>query len=131
MILFFSFFLLSIRVESIQPVINPRFVEFTPSVDHNSTNVEGIPFLTNYELRIFLADGDTFVMPVNLNKPTPNASNVISVNITDIILSLPSGDYTSRVAAKGPGGENISETSNGFAVDKGVPMSPSVLTIIK
>jgi hypothetical protein len=112
-------------------VINPTMVEFTPSVDHNTSDVTGQPFLTRYELRIFLADGDTFVQPVNLNKPQPDANNLVRLNITDTILALPSGDYSSRVAAIGPGGENVSELSNGFVVDKGLPLSPTSLTIIK
>lgn len=123
-------FLLLLLAQTPTTVINPTTVEFTASVDHNTADVQGIPFLTRYELRIFLADGNTFVQPVNLNKPLP-VDNVVRVVITDTILALPSGDYSSRVAAIGPGGENISELSNGFVVDKGMPLSPSALTIIK
>lgn len=113
------------------PVVNPTIAEFTASVDHNTTDVTGIPFLTNYELRIFLADGDTFVKPVNLNKPIPDANKVIRLEIKDTILALPSGSYTTRVASIGPGGSNVSEKSNIFYVDKGLPLSPSSVVIIK
>lgn len=123
-------FLILLLVAQSTTVINPTTVEFTASVDHNTADVQGIPFLTRYELRIFLADGNTFVQPVNLNKPLP-VNNVVRVIITDTILALPSGDYSSRVAAIGPGGENISEVSNGFVVDKGIPISPSSVIIIK
>lgn len=115
-------------------VTNPRYAEFTPSANHSELQpVTGEPVLTNYELRIFLADGDTFVQPaVNLNKPIPDiATNKITVDIGDTILALPSGVYTTRIAAKGPGGENVSEKSNVFDVNKDLPLSPASLTIIK
>jgi hypothetical protein len=125
------FLLLLILGQAPTPVVNPGTAEFTASADHNVVDVSGVPILTKYELRIFLADGDTFVKPVNLNKPVPGTNNLISLGIKDTILALPSGSYTSRVASIGPGGETVSEKSNVFYVDKGLPVTPSSVIIKK
>lgn len=126
------FLLLFVIAAQTPNVVNPRYAEFTASIDHNATDVTGAPILTRYELQIFDNTNEFGVgQPVNLNKPIPNASNVITVEIKDTILALPSGSYKTRVAAIGPGGLNVSEYSNSFDVNKDLPLSPVSLTIIK
>lgn len=113
-----------------QVVVNPTKAQFTASVDHNVTENE-TALVTNYELRIFQADGNTFVRALNLNKPTPDAANTIIVTITTVTTSLPLGDYVARVAVRGPGGETVSELSNPFQVSARPPIAPTKLLITK
>lgn len=94
-----------------QTVVNPSTLSFTASADH-ATVIGGIAVLTNYEARY--SDGATVVLVVNLNKPTPNASNTISVPLTSA--GLPKNKpLTVAVFAIGPGGSSGSANSSPFA----------------
>lgn len=117
-------------IASAQVVVNPTKAQFTASVDHNVVE-NGVALVTSYELRIFQPDGNTFVRALNLNKPTPDATNTIIVTISTVTTSLPIGDYVARVAARGPGGETVSELSNPFSVTARPPAAPTKVLITK
>lgn len=117
-------------VANAQVVINPTTATFTASPDHNITE-NAVPLVTNYELRIFQTNGTTPVRVVNLNKPTPDTSNVITVSVISTVLALPVGEYFGQVAAKGPGGEGVSTNSNPFQVQARAPGAPTNLIFTK
>lgn len=115
---------------SAQVVVNPNFAQFTPSADHDVVE-NTVPLLTNYELRVFVVN--TTASPVaimNVGKPAP-VSGVIKVTITTTLATIPPGDYYAVVAAKGPGGENVSLASNPFQLAVRKPVAPTNLTVIK
>lgn len=113
-----------------QVVINPTRAEFVASADHNVVEHEQ-PLVTSYELRIYQVNGTTPIRIDNLGKPAPDAANKIVVPITTIIAQLAIGDYFGRVAAKGPGGETVSEVSNPFTVTIRAPSAPTSLIFTK
>lgn len=113
-----------------QPVINPTRAQFTASVDHNAVENE-VAVVSNYELRIFPLNGTTPIRTLNLNKPTPDATNTIVVTITSTVSTLPVGDYIARVATRGPGGEAVSDLSNPFTVAVRPPTAATNLVITK
>jgi hypothetical protein len=80
-------------------VKQPTTVTFTASADH-SRLVEGSAVLTGY--RLVICVGSTLARVVDINKPTPNASNVISAPLpTDLSKNV---SFYLRVQAVGPGG---------------------------
>lgn len=113
-----------------QVVINPTKAIFVASADHNVVENE-VPVVTNYELRIYVAGGTVPLRTLNLNKPTPDTNNEITVTISTLVASLPVGDYFGKVAAKGPGGEAVSEPSNPFTVAVRPPTAPTTLRFTK
>lgn len=83
----------------------PTGVSFTASPDHAT-------LVTKYELRIYLSTADINVAaPIaisNLGKPTPDATNTITVNQSSFLSSLSVGNYIAAVAAVGTGGSSLS-----------------------
>jgi hypothetical protein len=83
----------------------PTGVVFTASPDH-------VALVTSYELRIYAAGANpstaTPIATSNLNKPTPNASNDITVDLPSFFVSLAPGNYVAAVAALGTGGSSVS-----------------------
>lgn len=123
-------FLLIPTIAESQTVINPTRAQFNPSADHNTVE-NGVTIVTGYELQIFPASGTTPIRTVNLDKPVPDAGNVIVIDIQQLVVSLPVGTYTAKVLAKGPGGETASESSNSFQVAVRPPTAPTNLVITK
>lgn len=113
-----------------QTVINPTTAVFNASADHNVVE-NGINLVSNYELRVYRINETIVVKTLNLNKPTPDATNTIISDITSFVLSLVVGDYYATVVAKGPGGESVSAPSNPFQVSVRIPAAPTNLRITK
>ena len=89
-----------------QTVMDATTAEFTASADHNGTAADGTPLLTSYRLDIFPVGSSTPSLTVNLGKPAPGASSLISVRF-DTLLPAPLAigtTYEARVTAIGPGG---------------------------
>ena len=107
----------SMLVLSAQTVVNPRYVEFNASSDHNSVASNGTtPLVTSYTLSIYPQGSPVPFAIVNVGKPTPNASGIIRVDFVPLltIAPIPGVNYEARVAALGPGGSADSAVSNGF-----------------
>jgi hypothetical protein len=128
-VLFLTISLIPSIVEG-QVVINPTKAQFVASVDHNVIE-NTVPIVTSYELRIFLPNGTNPMKTFGLSKPTPDANNIIVVTITEVLATLPIGEYTAKVATIGPGGEAISLASNPFQVTVRAPVAATGLIITK
>lgn len=92
---------------------------FTASADH-SVIAQGVPVVASYELLVTPQGGQPLA-PLGMAKPTPNAQNVIALNITTYLNSLPAGAYTAVVRAVGPGGVGVSPVSDPFTLVVPVP----------
>jgi regulation of enolase protein 1 (concanavalin A-like superfamily) len=83
----------------------PTGVAFTASPDHAT-------LVTSYELRIYASGADpntaTPIAKSNLGKPTPDASNTITVDQSVFFSGLAPANYVAAVAAIGSGGSSIS-----------------------
>jgi hypothetical protein len=95
--------------------VDPRYAEFTASADHN-TVVSGQPILTGYTLRFYLPGALEPFQSAPLGKPTPDALNVIRIELASSITAFPTAGlvYEARVSADGPGGTAASAVSNQF-----------------
>jgi hypothetical protein len=110
------------------PVLNPRFLEFDASADHNATSQAGQALVTGYDLELYNIGAALPFQTNPLGKPTPNTSGIIRVDMTATFSGLPIGiTYESRVAAVGPGGTGRSTVSNQFAFTNpcAVTLSPT------
>lgn len=106
------------------PVFNPTTVKFTPSADHATNVVVGTittPAVARYELRIYATGATQPITTSDLGKPTPQTTgcdvgeaSCITVNRASVFVAIPTGAYTARVAAIGPGGEGVSADSDPF-----------------
>lgn len=101
---------------SAQSVLDPRYVEFAASPDHNRLASDGTPLVTRYYLSIYPQGSTTAFATVDLGKPAPNASSVIRVDFLALLTVAPTPGvtYEGRVTAIGPGGANASASSNSF-----------------
>ena len=100
-----------------QTVINPRRLVFTASPDHATVLSDGSPSVAAYEVRWFAAGAVAPLSSATLGKPAPNASGVITVDLSMLIAGIPIGvGYTAKVVAVGQAGEGISAPSNPFDV---------------
>lgn len=96
---------------------------FTASPDH-ATVVEGNPLVLNYILDTITMTrpvptgplvGGALALSIPLGKPTPDASNTITVAVPTLFSGLSNGVYTSTVTAVGPGGATaVSPMSDPF-----------------
>jgi len=112
--------------------VNPTTAQFGASPDHNATAADGTPAVTRYQLDFYFAGALQPFQVLPLGKPTPDASNNISVNLATLLggaLPAPGIVYESRVQAIGPGGSGVSTVSNTF--EYVVPCSFSVSPVSK
>ena len=107
----------SMLVLSAQAVVDPRYVEFNASANHNTLHTDGSPIVANYVLSIYPQGSSTAFATMNLGKPAPDASSVIRVDFLPLLPTLPTPgvNYEARVTALGPGGATASTASNGFS----------------
>ena len=102
-------------VLSAQTVVDPRYVEFTPSADHNTLASDGTPLVQRYSLSVFPAGSSTATATTDLGKPTPSGG-IIRVDLLQFLQTIPTGVvFEARVTAVGPGGSTASSVSNGFS----------------
>jgi len=114
-------------VLSAQAVVDPRYVEFNASTDHNQFASDGItPLVSRYSLSIYPVGSASPFATVNLGKPAPNASGVIRVDFLPLlpVQPTPGVNYEARVSAVGPGGTVDSTTSNPFSYS--APCAPGI-----
>lgn len=112
-----------------QTVINPRLVEFTPSLDHDIMLSDGTPKVDHYEIQWFASGASAPVSSGDLKKPAP-ANGIISVDIRTLLIGIPFGNnYTAKVAAIGPTGSGVSNPSNPF--DFVSPPAPATNVTLK
>jgi hypothetical protein len=99
-----------------QTVVDPRYVEFNPSVDHNATHTDGTPLVQRYSLSIYQTGSSTAVDTMDLGKPAPDGSNIIRVDFRPLLhVQLTPGQmYEARVMSVGPGGTTPSGLTNDF-----------------
>ena len=111
----------SMVVLSAQSILDPRYVEFSPSADHNTLSSDGSPLVTRYYLSIYPQGSTTAFATVDLGKPSPNSSGVIRVDFMALLTVTPTPGvtYEGRVTAIGPGGANASTASNTFGYSLG------------
>lgn len=112
--------------------------QFTASTDHNVV-VEGNPLVLNYILDTITMTrpvptgplvGGALALSIPLGKPTPDASNVITVPVPTLYSGLGNGVYTSTVTAVGPGGATgVSPASDPF-VKLGAPKAAGKPSIV-
>ena len=116
----------SVLVLSAQAVVDPRYVEFTASTDHNTLTPTGTAVVAGYSLTIYPQGSSVPTATVNLGKPTPGANNVIRVDFLPLLPApLAAGvNFEARVSALGPGGDNPSAVSNGFSFTG--PCAPAI-----
>lgn len=102
---------------------------FTASTDHNRVEYNN-PVVDHYELMVSPSDGTGGGFTKNLGKPTPSATNDITVNINTEVLALNPGDYVGRVKAVGVGGEAVSNPSSPFLLRVSAPSAPATAPTI-
>ena len=101
---------------SAQTVVDPQYVEFTASADHNTLAADGTPLVQRYSLTFYTVGSSVAFDTMDLGKPTPSAG-VIRVDFLPLRHTVPTPGvvYESRVAAIGPGGSTASAVSNSFS----------------
>jgi regulation of enolase protein 1 (concanavalin A-like superfamily) len=96
----------TIHVVTATTTTTPTTVTFQKSADHAT-------LVTYYLLEVFAAGANpssaTPVAAVNLSKPTPDSSGLITVNETTFFNALPRGSYIATVSAVGSGGKGRSQ----------------------
>ena len=118
----FAWVMLHAPFAAAQAIVDAGRAEFTPSADHTRTS-GGVPVLTSYELRIFVAGATQVTRSVNLGKPSPGTDGLIRVNFLSLLTTplLRGVIYEARVAAVGPGGSSASGLSNQFSFSACAP----------
>ena len=103
-------------VLSAQTVVDPRYVEFSPSADHNTNASNGTPLVQRYSLSVYPVGSSVAFDTMDLGKPTPSGG-VIRVDFLPLLHSVPTPGvvFEARVTAVGPGGSTASSLSNGFS----------------
>ena len=107
----------SMVVLSAQSVLDPRYVEFAPSTDHNTLAADGTPVVSRYYLSIYPQGTTTAFATLDLGKPSPGTGGLIRVDFLPLLTVAPTPGvtYEGRVTAVGPGGAAASSVSNTFA----------------
>jgi len=100
-----------------QSVVDPTTVEFVASADHSRTLPDGTPLVDRYDLQFYLIGAAEPFQTANLGKPTPGVGDLVRVNFTTFLGSMPTPGvvYQAKVAAVGIGGAGTSELSNTFS----------------
>ena len=103
-----------------QTVTNPRNVEFSPSVDHNTTLSSGQPAVSRYDLEVYQAGASAPFQTKGMGKPSPAGDGLIHYDFSGQVVGwpLPGGTYEMRVSAIGPNGTGRSTPSNQFTLSQ-------------
>jgi hypothetical protein len=111
-------------------VVNPKVVEFDPSVDHSVMTAGGEPMVSRYDLQVFLQGATQPIASANLGKPSPDPDGKIRVDFSTILVGWPlaTGTYQARVAAVGSTGAGLSDPSNMFDFQVSAPTPPAPCT---
>jgi all-beta uncharacterized protein len=98
-------------------IIDPRTVEFDPSMDHDATLPDGTPSVKRYELEFYYAGALDPFQVVDLGKPSPEFDGKIRVDFLGYLMSWPQAGmtYEAKVNAVGPGGSSDSLRSPAFS----------------
>jgi len=121
-----------------QVTLNPEHISFIASPDHNAvltdpdTNIS-TPILDHYELSAVIPNAlGTLMFTQGLGKPTPDATNIISVAIPNpfIALLVKNTVYKAIVASVGSSGSTTSTPSNSFA-EAAAPQAASNAKVVK
>ena len=106
----------TVAVLSAQTVVDPRFVEFSPSANHNTNDTDGTPLVQRYSLSVYPVGSSAAFDTMDLGKPTPSGG-VIRVDFLPLLHSVPTPGvvFEARVTAIGPGGSTTSSLSNQFS----------------
>jgi hypothetical protein len=101
---------------SAQAVVDPRYVEFAPSADHDTLASDGTPLVQRYSLSLFATGSSVAFDTMDLGKPSPSAG-IIRVDFLPLLRTTPTPGvvYEARVSAVGPGGSTASALSNQFS----------------
>ena len=75
-------------VLSAQTVVDPRFVEFSPSADHNTNASDGTPLVQRSSLSVYVVGSSVAFDTMDLGKPTPSGG-VIRVDFLPLLHSVP------------------------------------------
>ena len=99
-----------------QPLLDPNYVEFTASADHDARDQNGAAMVDRYDFVLYAVGSRAPIRVVSMGKPTPDASRTIRAPLATLLTPLPAGGttYEVRIAAVGPGGTATSAPSNGF-----------------
>jgi len=103
--------------EASAQTIDPTRAEFVASPDHNTILPDGTAAVTRYDLEFYNAGAGSPFQVASLGKPAPDTGGIISVQLTNVLASLPSPGivYEARVSAVGSGGTGRSTPSNTFS----------------
>jgi hypothetical protein len=109
-----------------QPLVDPNFLDFTVSLDHDTIDNTGQPLVQRYDLLLYAAGSSSPARVVSLGKPAPDTSGNVRLALSTILSPLPTGgtSYEVRIAAVGPRGSATSGPSNPFTFQ--VPCTYSV-----
>jgi hypothetical protein len=95
----------SVTVKTTTTTTPPRAVQFVASADHAT-------LVTSYRLDVFASTADpntaTPIKSVNLGKPTPDSSGLITSDQSTFFSTLAVGSYKATVSALGSGGSSRS-----------------------
>jgi hypothetical protein len=122
----------------VRPATAQTIVQFSPSPDHYRLLSNGTPAVESYNLFFYQVGSLTPLGTVNLGKPSPDATGLIRVDISSIILSSWSGGsissglgYEVSVAAVGSGStvwSNRNYPSNSFTLCS-YTISPTTVSV--
>jgi hypothetical protein len=98
-------------------IVDPKVVEFTPSLDHDAVASDGTLVVQSYSLSIFESATTIPLQTVNLGKPTPESDGKIRVPFPTFLkpAPVPGVIYVARVAAVGVSKSAASTLSNTFS----------------
>lgn len=117
-------------------VVNPTHACFTPSDDHNVSDL-GVARVSGYELMYFAPGVDpatgTPTQTVAVGKPTPNAQNAIWLARSELAAFPVGQQYRAAAIARGPAGASPrSAPSNPFGnTSNTAPSAPGSLVVVR
>lgn len=117
---------------SAQTVVDPTFLEFVPSADHNGTLPDGRPKIDHYQLEYRESGSLTAIGSISIGKPTVPSTGLIRVQVPASLIAnaIPGRLYDFVLAAVGPSGSTVSQPSNGFSISGcTIAVTPTAQTI--
>lgn len=107
----------------------PYTLSFTASANHSAME-HTQPVVAGYQL-VLRPEGGSDLPAIELGKPAPDATNVVTVDVSSQLQALPAGTYVAKVKAVGPGGEAVSADSAPFSLTISAPAVPGAPAITR